>query len=409
MVVATIATGVLNYLSNVFIGRMLGPAQYGNFAALLAFFTTLTALTGVAQIVVTNYTARLTTNNDWAGLRGFTWLALRWLMVAGMAASAVIALGTGWLSRALQITSPESLWVLAAAMLPASLMPLGLGLLLGQQRFGLFGSAQITGATVRLASGVVLVFLGAGVAGAVASLICMSMTVDVFAFVTLPKVWQSWKERATPHLHALGGFLGYTAMGMLCYALLTSMDVLIVKSRFSPVESGLYAAVATVGKITLWIASGLAILLLPKVAERRVLGQDTLPLLRAVQMAVLGLCGSGTLLFFLAGPWVMRVLFGEQYLALAYLLGPYGLAMMLFALAGLLLYYFLAMEQTAYIWILAAGAVLQPIALYILASDVRSIVFGLVGAGLGLVLAGEILLQLKPIGGKQVNRGLGEP
>jgi O-antigen/teichoic acid export membrane protein len=394
MLFATVITGVLNYLSNMFMGRMLGPSDYGVFAALLALFNLWMALTGVAQTVVTNYTARLAALNDWPGLRGLAWGAFCWIAIVGLIASVGISMGIGWISNALQIISPGPVLVLAATLLPTAWMSLGLGILRGQQRFGMFGGALVSGAMLRLVGGVALVLLGAGVVGAMASLVFAPLASIAIAVIALTDVWKNRKERSSPRLEALGKFVGYAAVGTLCYTLLTSIDMLVVRGRFTSLEYGLYAAVATVGKTTLWVSGAFVAIFFPKVVARSALEQSTVPLLRIAQMAVLGLCGSATLVFFLAGPQVMRVLYGEKYLELAHLLGLYGLAMTLYALVSLWFNYFFALKKTAYIWMLVAGVFIQTAILYLVASDPNRIIVGMIWGGFGLVMAGEILLRL---------------
>jgi O-antigen/teichoic acid export membrane protein len=170
LLMATLLTGVLNYLANMLVGRLLNPADYGIYAALLSLFTALTALTGVAQTLVTSYTARFTANQDWLALRGLVWMALRWLVVTGGLAALIILLIAGPLSQALQIATHWPVRMVSIAMLPMVLAPLGLGVLRGQLRFGVYGWAQVVGAAARLVGGAILVWLGMGVVGAIASL-----------------------------------------------------------------------------------------------------------------------------------------------------------------------------------------------------------------------------------------------
>jgi O-antigen/teichoic acid export membrane protein len=116
-------------------------------------------------------------------------------------------------------------------------------------------------------------------------------------------------------------------------------------------------------------------------------------LLRATQLAVLGLCGVATIVMFLSGPSVMRLSFGEKYMALAHLLGLYGLAMTLYALISLWFYYYLAMEKATYVWVLTAGIVLQASILSIFTSNSREIVVGMIICGTALTIIGEIMFH----------------
>jgi len=392
LLLATVMAGGLNYLSNMVVGRLLLPADYGIYAALLTLFNIFAAVSGVAQVVITNYAARLEATNDLLGLRGLVAIALRPLTLTSALITIIMILGSTLLSRMLHISSAWPVVMLAVGLMPLALAPVGLGMLRGRQQFSAFGLAQIAGAVMRLVAGIGLIVFGGGTIGSVASLAFTPLAVIGVAVASLPSIWQKWQERTRPGLEALKSVLIYTVLGTLGYALLTGMDVLIVKNRFSPTEAGLYASVSIVGKIALWIPAALTTILLPKVAARRANGQSAASLLRVAQLASLGLCGSVTLLF-IEEPLVMRFLFGARYETLAYLLGPYGIAMTFYALVGIWFNYFLGMKQTAYAWFLTIGAVLQVIALYVFSTSITDIVIVMISCSLTLVLAGEVLFQ----------------
>lgn len=399
MLTATVLSGGLNYLVNMAMGRMLGPADYSVYAALLTLHTTLMTLTGVGQTVVTNYAAQMAALGAWDRVRRLAGRAVIWCAPLGVGAAALIFVGAGLIARALQLPALPPVYALAAAALPLALVPAALGLTRGLQRFGAFGGAQIGGAAARVGSGILLVSLGLGATGAVFSLFFATAGVVLAAGLGLPELWRGRRAAPSPASPgpvaapggAVGRFVAFAALGMVSYALLTGMDVLIVKARFPATEAGLYAAVATVGKIALWVPGALTFLLLPKVAAGRAAGRDTVKVLRATQGAALALCGAATVVFFVAGPWVMRVLFGDVYVAMGHLLGLYGVAMTLYALVAIWLNYFLALEQVSFIGLLVLGTILQAAGL-LLASTPNDIIVAIIISGLLLAIMGEVIL-----------------
>ncbi len=389
LVAATILSGGLNYLTNAAFGRILGPAEYGVYAAVLSLYTTCIALTGVVQIVVTNYAARLAAANDWPAMLGMALSIGRVLVLTGLVAGTLMIFGSGIMAKALHFAERQPLWVLAAAMLPLALIPLVLGLLAGQQRFGSLGMVQVWGSAIRLLSGLVLLRLGTGATGAVASLACAAWATATIGGLSLSNVWRYWQERHQPKLEALGSFVLYAALGTMGFALLTGMDVLIVKGRFLPMEAGLYASVSTVGKITLWITGALGMFLLPKAASRHAREQETSGLLRGTQACVLLLGLGMAILFYGLSVPLMHLVFGAGFLAEANLLGPYGLAMAVYSVVGIWFNYFLAVRYMQYTWILLAGVATQVVVLVRFCSTLSEIVWAMLGVGLVLVVCGE--------------------
>jgi O-antigen/teichoic acid export membrane protein len=174
------------------------------------------------------------------------------------------------------------------------------------------------------------------------------------------------------------------------------MDVLIVKSRFSPVESGLYAAVATVGKITLWVPGALIAFLIPKAAAQYAQGKKPVALLRGTQLSALALCGVISIVFFEWATYVMHLLYGSQYMASAILLGPYGLVMAMYALVGIWYNYYLAVGEMRYTWVLISAIIFQAAILVSLCQTTYQMVGAMFVSGVGLVVCGEGMYHWLP-------------
>jgi O-antigen/teichoic acid export membrane protein len=383
----------LNYFANVIVGRWLGPTDYSIFAVLLSLYTTLAALTGIIQITVTNSTARLAALQDWQMLRGLLHQMIVWLAIAGTTISVITALGAVHLGNLFHISTPAPVLALAAAMTPLAMAPLAMGILQGRERFGAFGMAYIVGAISRLASSLALMGLGAGVTGAVISLAFAPLGTIAVAVFSLPDIWQNWRERSNPHLGNLGVLFKSTTIGILSYALLTGMDILVVKNRFLPIEAGLYASISTVGKISLWIPASLSAFLLPKASAQFARGNKPVALLRGTQLAALAICGCMCIVFFGWSGTVMHVLYGSQFMAFARLLGPYGLVMAMYALVGIWFNYFLASGETRYTWALVIAVIIQATVMVLVCQTMSQMLGAMLATGIGLVIYGEYTLR----------------
>lgn len=145
------------------------------------------------------------------------------------------------------------------------------------------------------------------------------------------------------------------------------------------------------GKLTLY-PSVVAVLLMPKAAEQHARGQSTTGLVRMSLLAVGLLGGCITVTFFLFPSFIVSTLFGKQYLAKSSLLGFYGLAMTFYSLVNVWLFYFLAIEDHRYGYMLLFGTILLIASLALLGSNLTQVVIILVGIGIILYLSGEALL-----------------
>jgi len=388
MLVATVVAGVLNYLSNVFVGRMLGPTDYSIFTSLLSLSMILTVMAGVVQTMVTNYVARLRGRGATAEVGTLLVHLIKRLLPWGMGGALALALVSRPLSAFLRIPSALPVVVIGLGLIFMAVQPVALGALRGLQRFGALGATRIGGSAFRLMAAVGLIAVGLGATGAVASLPLASLSTFVLGTFFLGDVLRRRERGAVPRMDGLFEYSIHTALAMVCFAILTNSDVILVKSRFSPTEAGLYSAVATLGKITLWLPGAVVALLLPKAAELHVREEPTAGLARESLLTMGLLCGSITVAFFLFPTPIVHTLFGEQYLANASLLGWYGLAMTLYSLVNVWFFYYLAVQEKRYSYVLLAGATLQVVLLMILPLNPTAVVGILIGTGTCLSLIG---------------------
>jgi O-antigen/teichoic acid export membrane protein len=392
ILVATIITGILNYLANVLVARMLEPADYGVYASLVSLFVILVTVGQVLQTVVATYVARLQAQGRVVEIgSGLVYLSKRMLFI-GVGGTLLLLLASRSLSAFLRFPSSLPMAVFSLLMIPGAVLPVVNGALRGLQRFGALGGTQIGLGALRLATVIGLAGLGLGAAGAVASLPLASLGSLALGTFFVGDVLRRRGRDTEPGLGGLLEFSLNAALAMTCFAILVNSDVIIVKSRFSPSEAGLYSAVATLGKTIFWLSGSVAVLLLPKATERHARGQSAVGLARRSLLAVGLLCGTVVVLFFLFPLPIVRAFLGKQYAAGASFLGLYGLAVVLFSLANVWLAYCVAVQQRYYAYILLAGVLLLVSMLIMFGSSLTRVAVILVGIGVVLYLGGEALL-----------------
>ncbi|MGQ9628215.1 MAG: oligosaccharide flippase family protein [Anaerolineae bacterium] len=392
MFLAVFVTGFLNYLANVAVGRLLGPADYSIYASLLSIFLMLTAATGIIQTVVTTYMASAATRDYLAEASSLLLYVLKRFFYLGIIGALFFLLISKPLAAFLRIPSLLPVIALSPTFLLASVAPAISGALRGLQRFGPFGGVQISGAALRLFSGLLLISLGLGAAGAVSSFFFANLGTVGLGVLFLADVLRPSKNDSKPQLEGIWNFSLHTALALVCFAALTNLDVVMVKSRFSPTEAGYYSAVATLGKIALYFPNAVVLLLLPKAAARHARGEPSADLLKKSLLVVSLLCGGITLWFLLFPSFTVRILFGEKYLANASLLGWYGLAMTFYALVNVQMFYYLAVQKMRYTYLLLGGAILLMLALSLPGLSLGKVVFILISVGFALNVTGSWIM-----------------
>jgi O-antigen/teichoic acid export membrane protein len=393
MFATTMIGGSLHYLANAAVGRMLHPADYSAYASMLSLTLNLGAVTTVIETVATNYVARLRAAGRMEDVGALLLYLLRQLLPWGALGVMLLWLLGHPLAGVLRLPSATPVWVMAIGLVPIVALPVLQGGLRGLEWFRAYGINVIGLAALRLGIGVGLILVGWGAVGAVASLPLSNLGTLILALICLASILRSRNRTYRPDLSGILRYASYAVVGLFAFTALTNMDVIVVKSRFAPDQAGLYSAIATIGKITLYLPLAAATLLLPRVAVLNAHRECTAHLLRKTLWIVGGLCGIVTLAFFFYPSHIVRLLFGAGYLTWASLLGPYGLAMTFYSLGNVWLAYYLALEARRYPYALLGIATVQAVMLFALPLSLPQIVTVLIGGGVVLNLLGRWFLS----------------
>jgi len=140
-------------------------------------------------------------------------------------------------------------------------------------------------------------------------------------------------------------FFALTAFYELTQIIINNSDILLVKHYFDNEQAGLYASLALIGRVVYFVAWMFVMLLLPKVIQLKKDGADTLPILLKYVFYIVLLSTIIVLGAFLFPELVVKIMFGEKYLPIAFLLWKYALATSIFAVANIFAYYFLSINK----------------------------------------------------------------
>lgn len=391
---AVMGSNVIALIFTVVFGRLLHSSGYGSLAALIAAFVILQVPGNALQATVAREVSAEVAEGErapGAGVRTWVTRLLVWLVAA-----VVISIPLRHTIAAI-IGVPKDPWA-AAAALPTAVLWLILsverGALQGFQRYKLVGGSVAGEATTRLLWGLVLFAAGMGVTGAFlgTALSLASMAV----FVALPlhrEVSRAAIGRAAgpePGLRELLTRAGAPVLALALIAFLQNVDLIVVKHRVGGDLAGSYAAASVAAKMIIWVAVGLGFYLLPEASRRTKLGRDARPILWRT-IGLIALVGVPMVLFYVAvGTPLLKAVFGYDNLHQAGRALPIlGLAMTLLACAYLSVQYLLALHRSSFVWILAAGSVVEVVVL--LGISVHLVNFALVVMAVQFAIAAAVV------------------
>ncbi len=259
-----IAFGVYNFfhfLFQFFMARMLSISDYGVLAVLFAILYLFSLFTESIQVVITKYTTNVKDNGELKSIYKastkkalkISFILLIIFLVISVPLSLILKIDYGLMSL-------NGLMIFLAFLLP-----IGRGIIQGKGKFRALGINMIIESGSKLFIGIVLVYFGLRVYGAIAAVILGATLALVLSYETLKDIRKAEeKEFKTKGInkYALSAFL-ITTIIVIFY----SIDVILARLFFSPEIAGSYAIASMLGKIIFWGTLPISKAMFPMSAE----------------------------------------------------------------------------------------------------------------------------------------------
>ncbi|WP_047550218.1 oligosaccharide flippase family protein [Psychroserpens sp. Hel_I_66] len=331
-----------NYLYNLILGRLLGPAQFADAAVLITFLLVLSFVAMTFQLV----TAKFSVVFENSSFNNFISRIYKNATLFGVVLGTLVIVFAGQLQELFH-TSSSSMFVIFGFGVPLYfVMSVNRGVYQGKKAFK---SLSITYQAEMLSR--LLITLGLIVFFDIQSSVVIAIGILIsFGFGLIPIKFSSIKFRVTERIakveaKQVRNFFVITAFYELTQIIINNSDILLVKHYFESYDAGLYASLALIGRIVYFIAWMFVMLLLPTVVKLKKEGKATAPILfkyvgyiAVIASVIVFACG-------LFPETAITLLFGDSYLAMAPLLWKYALATGVFAISNIFAYYYLSLDR----------------------------------------------------------------
>ncbi|MCX9011812.1 MAG: oligosaccharide flippase family protein [Candidatus Methanoperedens sp.] len=372
MFAATIIAGAFNYLYQVYMGRVMGPEEYGIFGALFAIFYMIGIIAQTLGTSATRFVSGFTGEGKQIGF--FLTGSLKRMALVGLLVSLIFVASSGGLASLLRLPDRKPILILAPILLMTWISPISSGALRGVKRFPALGFVNISSAVFKLVFGVALVILGFGVSGALAGVAAGMLAALAISLIFL----KPYFKPNNPHEpdFRFTSFYSYSLpvmLAMFAFSVPANLDVVLAKYFFSATDAGLYTSASVLGKIIFFFPAGIYAVMFPMIAERHARGEDTKGILKKSLAYTAALSGPVALAYLLFPQLVVKV-FGTSYAAALPLVAPYGLAMFFFSLTVIVMHYHLAIKNLGYVALFVGLTFVEVLLLSVFNSSVQQMV-----------------------------------
>lgn len=361
LAVAALIQNVFALLFTLVFTRMLGADRYGSLGVLVAGYFFVLSVPGQAMQVAA---ARETTLSGLGEGRALSATVTRWtrdLAVVCLVLGVFAAIFRNQLADLMGVTQS---WA-AAAVLPSAalwlLLSIERGILQGLRAYRLVAWSIILEAVGRLVTGLALVAPGLGVTGAFLGTPLSLLIMCVALFVLLRRRLGHPADDGLPHsMLALFRQHWASLLALGLFALLQTLDQLVIKHQVGGGRAGAYIAATVAAKAVVWVAIGVGLHLLPEATRLAAAGEDPRPALRKALGIIVALATPALLIFLVMPKFLLKTAFGHpEYVQASGPLVILGAAFAVLALTYLSVQYLLALGRVVFLPVLAVVAVAE--------------------------------------------------
>lgn len=375
LLVGSMLVSALNFLFNVSMARLLGPALFSQAAVVVTLLMLLSCISLSFQMVCAKFVAR----NESSVAKATVYRTIsRRAWQVGMAVALALMIAQKPIAEYLRMPNPWVIGVLAAGMAFYNQLGVKRGNLQGWCHFGALSWNYVFEAASKLAIAILLVELGYGIFGVVGAL-----SASILAAVLLPGPKKHAVQKdSIQRDESLGpecipASFGEGMQAIVFFVgqvIINNVDIILVKHFFASELAGLYAAVALVGRLLYFASWQVVSAMFPVSAAAGEQERGKGHVLGLPLVIVTLMCLGFILILAIFPSLVMHLVFGEGFRSAEPLLSLYAGSTALYALAMVLITYEMSRKiaNTGWLQLLFSGAIV--VAIYMFHSDLRQVI-----------------------------------
>lgn len=323
--------------------RKLGPAEYGLVVSLLSIVYLIDIFLQSSQSTITTRVAEAKTNNKevFPIISSFLSKNVKY----GLMFLAIFLLSIFPLARFLNTTNYFAIFMLSILIFASFLLPIARGFFQGMQQFWRLASTYFAEGATKILTLLALFSLGGAAASSVTSISLSYLMPFIISLPFLPRI--SFHKKHIVKYDLIND-LTLLLMGL---ALFYSLDMALVKHFFQAHEAGLYSAASLYGKIIIFSAIPIAMVLLPKGVEANAKREKTLVLLKKSLIILLLICIPLLALYFAVPELIISLSLGTGYTDASKLIFYYGISSLFIAIAYIESFYITSLKKEKHMWI----------------------------------------------------------
>jgi len=349
-----------NFLYNLFMSRTLSVTEYGTLASIISLITFPTLFVTAVNPVIIRFAGDFFVKEELMLLKGLYFKFFRFLLTIGIVIFIFLVAFISQIAHFFHVTNYLILLFADIIILLSFISVVNLSFLQAKLAFGLQVGVSLVTTIVKLILGLLFVFLGYSVTGAVGAILISGLSGYFISFLPLRFLFfnkSKMPDIQTKELFHYGIPSVLTLLGLISFI---STDIILVKHFFDPIQAGQYAGLSLVGRVIFFMTAPIGNVMFPIIVQKHTKGLHFSNTFKMSLVLVVVPSLLLTLMYFLF-PDFMVIFFlkRQQYLAVAPLLALFGLYMTFYSMLYLLANFYLSIKKTKIYIPILIGALLQ--------------------------------------------------
>lgn len=354
--IASMVSNLSNYVFQFVMGRLLTPVEYGLMNALLSLLAILSVPVAPLFTVVSRKTSEYKSQGDVASIRSLYKVFSARIVLFGMIGLILYFVCAPFIRDYVHAPSLVPVLILGFAIVTTLAYPLNMAVLQGVQNFKWVGINQVLGGPAKLIFTLLFVLAGFSVNGVMLGMVATGFILWYLSYIPIRQYTMAPAEPAVTTKHISLSEVVPVFLALFAFAVLTQADMVLISRYFSAYDAGMYASAAILGKSVMYIPGAIVLTMFPIVSEQFAQKRSSRHLLAKSLAITVALSGFGALIFYLFPGWILRILYGAQYVEADVVLKYYGIAMLPMALLLVLMNYLIARKKRVFSYLMIAGA-----------------------------------------------------
>lgn len=396
-----LASNVFSFLYNLFIARNLSYSDYATVASLMSIIALATLPSQSFSTIIIQFTTGYFSKHQEKHAAAFYVQITKLIVILSL----VIVIGALLFSPSLSsFLKIENRWYAFLAGVVVGLTYLGIvnsSFLQSLLKFKLLAFFAAFGSFLRLFFGLIFIFIGWRVYGALGALVLAYIVAYLMNIFPLKFIFFIPRKEVKIPIKELLVYALPASLAVISLSSFTSTDIILVKHFFNAKDAGLYAGVSLIGRVIFYFTAPIPSVMFPMIIKKYNNKED----IQSLFYLALGLVFFASILitsFYFLFPKFTITLFlgGRAYLQATPFLGLFGIYLTIFSLVNVFTTFFLSIKKTNVGYGITLGAIAQIIAICLFHKDFFQIIT--ISTILSLVVfIGLLLYYVKDYGEKR--------